>query len=506
MVRRAVALGLAMGLLAICLSTAQEWNIPKGPCGSKPPSSPHRRSAAEALPPLPLPATPLRRTERKRPPAPPPLIAKIHFGPTQPREFEHDGQIARYHDWNKDPGDIPMLLNLAGSALGIRYTSKGGKLDVFSTDPSQYPIYYYTGSDAFTLSDGEVEHLREFVRSGGTIWGDTCFGDPEFFQAFVAQMSKVLPDRHFHRLSPSHPLFHAFHHVDTVAYTREPPDAGNGEPIFYGVDLGCRTAIILSRYDVSCGWDGHIRESAINVHPTDARRLGINMVAYGLATHRLGIYQSTAKVYYEKEERARGDFVFAQAKLGENWDCQTNAIGNLLKAVATRTSAEVKFQRRVAELGKSDLHEFPFLYLTGHYDFKLTEPEAMALKHYIASGGFLLASPCCGAREFDQAFRREILNVLPGAALQPLDPGHAVYHMLYEMDGVDYTQYAQSLDETLPALPLEGISLGGTAPVIYCPYGIGGGWRGFDHPFGRDVAHEDAVKLGVNIVLYSMTH
>jgi hypothetical protein len=63
-----------------------------------------------------------------------------------------------------------------------------------------------------------------------------------------------------------------------------------------------------------------------------------------------------------------------------------------------------------------------------------------------------------------------------------------------------------SIGEIPPSLPLEGISLGGTTPVIYCPYGLGGGWRGFDHPFGRDVAQEDATKLGVNIVLYSMTH
>ena len=39
-------------------------------CGPPPPAKPHRRKAGESFPPLPLPATPLRRTERKRPPAP----------------------------------------------------------------------------------------------------------------------------------------------------------------------------------------------------------------------------------------------------------------------------------------------------------------------------------------------------------------------------------------------------------------------------------------------------
>ena len=501
---RLVLLALIGGLLAAGTGRGEEFNIPKGPCGTKEPAPPQRRMGGEGLPPLPLPATPQRRTERKRQPAPPVLIAKIQFGEIQ--EIQHDGEVMRYHDWNKDPGDIPLLLNLANSALGLRYTHKRGPLDAFPPDPAQNPIFYYTGSDAFQLSDAEVERLREFVRAGGTIWGDTCFGDPDFFKAFLKEMSRILPDRPFRRLDLSHPLFHCFYEIDRVEYTRPVPDAPNGEPLFFGVDLGCRTAIILSRYDLSCGWDGHIREGALSVHPNDARRLGVNMVAYALATYRIGEYQSTAKLYYEDKERARGDFQFAQAVLGENWDTQTNSIGNLLKTVATKTSAEVKFVHRAVQLGSEGLLDYPFLYMTGHYDFVLKDAEVQALRTYLRGGGFLLASPCCGSREFNKAFRREIARVLPGNDLQQLAADHAVYHILYDISAVQYGPYVMSIGEIPPSLPLEGISLGGTTPVIYCPYGLGGGWRGFDHPFGRDVAQEDATKLGVNIVLYSMTH
>jgi len=493
------------GLFFAHLGVGEEgYNIPKGPCGTKEPAPPQRRKGGESLPPLPLPATPQRRTERKRQPAPPPLIAKIQFGDV--KEVQTETGLVRYYDWNKDPGDIAVLLGLANSALNLRYTYKRGPLEAFPPDAAQYPIYYYTGSDEFRLSDAEVERLREFVRAGGTIWGDTCFGDPDFFKAFVREMAKVLPDRPFRRLDPSHPLFHCFYDVDRVEYTRQVPDAPDGEPVFFGVDLGCRTAIILSRYDLSCGWDGHIREGAFSVHPNDARRLGVNMIAYALATHRLGLYQSTAKLYYENDERARGDFQFAQAVIGTNWDTQTNAIGNLLKTVATKTSAEVKFVHRPVHLASDELLGYPFLYMTGHYDFALTEAEVQALRRYVQNGGFVLASPCCGSREFDKAFRREIARVFPGNGLRPLGEDHPVYHILYYIESVQYNGYVASIGEAPPPLPLEGISFGGTTSLLYCPYGLGGGWRGFDHPFARDVAHEDALKLGVNIILYSMTH
>ncbi len=497
---------MLVALLTAPVFADEGFNLPAGPCGSAPPASPQRRKAGESFPPLPLPATPLRRTEKKRPPAPPVLIAKIQF--SEIREIEKDGKKIRYHDWNKDPGDVAMLTRLVQQTLGVNYTRKQGPLHAFSPDPAQFPIFYYTGSEDFQLAEQEVAALRKFLQNGGTVWGDTCFGDPDFFQAFTREMNRVLPGRQWRRLPEDHPLFHCYYNIDEVTYTEAVPDAAGktGKPVFFGLDFGDRTAVVLSRYDLSCGWDGHARKGAHSVNPRDARRLGVNMVAYALATFPLAQYQSTAKIYYEAEERARGDFVFAQAKLSDNWDVQPNAIANLLKFVTANTSAEVKFQRRAADLVSQELQEYPFLYMTGRHDFELSEAQIQALRRYLTSGGFLLASPSCGRREFDRAFRREIARTLIDHELEKLPADHPVYSILSRVDSVSYTAYVESLGDDPPALPLEGIQLGGTTAVIYSPYGIGGGWRGFDHPFGTDIAHADAVRLGVNIALYGMTH
>ncbi|MFP4026328.1 MAG: DUF4159 domain-containing protein [Candidatus Brocadiia bacterium] len=476
--------------------------IPKGPCGSAEPANQQRRKSGEGIPPLPLPATPQRRTERKRQPSPPPLVAKIQFGSV--KEVKHSGKVVKYHDWNKDPGDVPVLLNKVHKQLNVRYAYKRGPLSSFAPDAAQYPVFYFTGSDPFRLNEAQIKHLREFVRSGGIIWADCCFGDPEFFGSFVQNMEKVM-NRHFRRLKLSHPLFNSFYEMQQVKYTRDDvPEAP--EPVFYGVDVGCRTAIILSRYDLSCGWDGHIREGSMAVHPTDARKLGINMVAYALGTHRVGQYQAVQKQFFETQKRSRGDFVFAQAKLDENWNTQHNAIANLLKTVAKDSSATVKFDHKGVELAKNELQNYPFVYMSGHHDFVLSETEVASLKRYIRNGGFILASPCCGSPEFDKAFRREIKKVLPGNKLKSLSESHPVYSILHEVDAIQYNEYVRNTGDIGPALPLEGIQIGASTPVMYCPYGIGGGWRGFDHPFARDIATKDALNLGGNVVVYSMTH
>jgi len=496
---------LAVGMVAHVLA-AEGFNVPKGPCGTAPPAKPQRRKAGESFAPLPLPATPLRRTEKKRPPAPPTLIAKIQFGTIS--EGEHDGKVFRYWDWGKDPGDTQVLVNLANKTFGINYSRKQGWLRQFEPDPTTFPIFYFTGSNDFTLEEKDVLKLREYVRAGGTIWGDTCFGDPDFFKAFVREIARVLPGRQWRRLCPDHPVLSSYYKIDKVTYTTKVPDVEGkvGPPVLFGVDWGDRTAVMLSRYDLSCGWDGHTRKGAHAVHPADARKLGLNMIAYTLAVFPIAQYQSAAKIYYEDAKRARGDFVFAQAKLGDDWDTQPNAIANLLKSVTAGSATEVKFQRRVVPLAAKDLQDYPFLYISGRHDFKLDDEELAALRRYVRGGGLVLASPSCGHAEFDKAFRREIARVLPDAKLGKLPAAHPAYNILHEIKVVNYTAYARSVEKAPPALPLEGIEVGGTTAVIYSPYGLGGGWRGMDHPFGRDIAHKDATQLGVNIVLYAMTH
>ena len=115
---RSVSVFLAILLgLAICLPAEAEWQNPKA---NRPPrAKPHRRSAAESLPPLPLPATPLRRSERKRQPAPPALVGMINF--SQSRVTVVAGQRKRVSVFPTTQIDIERLMKHANRRLKIRY-------------------------------------------------------------------------------------------------------------------------------------------------------------------------------------------------------------------------------------------------------------------------------------------------------------------------------------------------------------------------------------------------
>ncbi|MDP6355185.1 MAG: DUF4159 domain-containing protein, partial [Planctomycetota bacterium] len=52
----------------------------------------------------------------------------------------------------------------------------------------------------------------------------------------------------------------------------------------------------------------------------------------------------------------------------------------------------------------------------------------------------------------------------------------------------------------------EGITINGDLRVIYSPYDLEAGWQGSEHPLSRGYEPRSALQLGINIVMYAMTH
>ena len=213
-------------------------------CTPLPPAKPPaQHSSAEGLPPLPLPVVPLRRTEKKNPPRPPVLIAKIA---TKDRS-----------DWATNPADAKNLLKWMASNLNVHFSTINLPDSEIPSDPAQVPVLYRTGHDAFSFAPDQRERLRSYLLRGGTIIFDACCGRRAFFESAYREMQELIPERPPYRLSKDHPLYHSFFDVEDIAYRPWAVQAGakNGETAAIGIDVGCRTAAFLFRWDLSCGWD-----------------------------------------------------------------------------------------------------------------------------------------------------------------------------------------------------------------------------------------------------------
>ncbi len=469
-----------------------------------PPQKPERIKGGEGMPPLPLPVVPMRRSERKHPPAPPTLIGKIVWG----GEYEitaPDGRKVMVPDWNSDPADIGQLIERANAKLGIWYGESTVRLKGFSGDPAEVPILYANGHRPFTLAAEEKAALKAYLERGGFLWGQACCSRPEFTEGFLKLVAELFPRHPIERLPLDHPLYLCANRIQKVEYSAAAKDKAGGLPSLYGVDLGCRTAILFSPYDMCCGWDNHAMEGAPAVSIADSQAIGLNMAAYSLAYAKLGLFLSKSKIYYEKDQKARGDLVIGQVMYAGNWDPAPSALANLLKRIIQTSNVKVQFTREPVDLARSEAFRHPFLYLTGHGDFQLGEKEAANLKGYLEAGGFLLTDACCGRNQFDAAFRRELKKAL-GQDLKPLPADHPIYHSLLPIDQVSYTPLVNSTFNNPKAPHLEGLEIDGGLRVVYSRFDLGCGWENEDHPFTKAYDAEDALKLGSNILVFFLTH
>jgi hypothetical protein len=466
----------------------------EGTCGPPPPPKPAQRSGAEGFAPLPLPATPQRRTEKKKPPTPPVVVVKIKTGTPA--------------DWATDQNDINNLLVWMQTKLKINFTYEEKPLSEVPLDAARLPMLYRTGHNAFTFSESERSALREYILKGGFIVFDSCCGKKDFADSVRKEMAAIFPERPLKRLEADHPLYRCYYDVATVQYTPAAGIGGQAPPPLEGIDIGCRTGVVFSPVDLSCGWDMHTHARCAGVYAEDALKLGANLIAYATSTKAMGTSLAESRVYVDRDASKADKFRIGQVLHAGDGNPDPAGLSTLLDTVSATSTMKVSFATQPLKLDSGELTTFPFLYMTGHSDFTLTDPEAAALRKYLKAGGFLMADACCGRRAFDAAFRREMKKVLPDHQFTAVDPKHPIFSTHYKIGQVNYSQAAvvqRKLASPGPA-NLEGIMVNGELAVVYTPFDMGCGWELKPHPYGIGYESRDAVQLGVNVVLYAVTH
>ncbi len=491
------------GTSLLAQAAEKDWFVP---LGAPPEAAPRRISGGESFPPLPLPATPLRRTERKREPSPPKLVAKVVWGESATFTYE-SGATTRVADWNLCPGDLQQLLKRATERLGVAYGSDSFSLVSFDGDAAKVPVLFFSGVRTIKFSPQELELLRGYVLHGGMIVADNIAGSPYFYQSFRAAMEQAFPDLRFRVLPDDHPIYHMLVDVDKVTY---PKNLNSEQPFLEGMYVYSRVGVLLSKYGLGCGWDGHevpLLKQAVYYDVSSATKIGLNIVAYAIGYANIGREEAKPELYGALDEKRPTDqFVFAQIKHDGAWNTHSGGAVRLLETLRKDTSLRVSLKRVPVTPGKDDLSPFTFLYLTGLDDFHCDAEAVAALKLFLDRGGALLINNGLGLETFDHAVRRELKKVLPNGDLAPLPATHPVFSSIYRITEAKFTPAALAAKRDLKEPVLEGISLGGDVKIIYSPYDVEAGWEGLDYPLAKAYEPNSAMQLGVNIIMYLMTH
>ncbi len=494
--QRGVPLVCVMTLVLLAPSVARaQWVNPKAT--HTPPADPQHRAGGEGLPPLPLPATPIRRSERKRPPAPPALVGLINFDTPGEGTFPTTAI------------DIDALMAEANRRLEIKYRFVPASLETFSWDPNELPLLYLTGwTELPPFSDAMLEKLRQYLYDGGTLVVHAQCGREDFVDSARRELRRILPDRQLGAIDTDSPLYNTYFKIRQMRFRRNAEPFESIPPYLEGIYLGARPAVIFSPIDLNCGWDIEANpiEGGVLYHQDDARRLGINMIGTVLANFRYAQSWGTEKRFPQQDAATRDQLVIAQIVHDGDWDPAPQATINLLKYVRKYTSINVQFRRDLVDLNDDALFDYPVLMMTGLRDFTFSDAQAERLQQYLANGGVLIADAAGGKNAFDVAFRREIARVWPDAPLETLGRDEPVYDMPFDIGRVAYTAWHDLEHGQLTTPTLEGVQIDGAWSVLYSPADLSTAWEATGFAFARGYESAHALRLGVNLLTYAISH
>jgi len=498
---RSTLLLLGTLFLAVALPSARADDFVNPKANIPPQASPMRRGSGAGMSPLPLPGTPIRRSEKKREPSPPALVGAITFSPFALRDSGLD--------WKTTIIDIEKWVDFTNTTLGQRYRYVDTDFSKFSYDPSDLPILYFTGwKELPHFDDQTVASLRQYLMDGGTWVVHSSCGRPEFNTSFRREIRRIFPDRELAAIPTDHPLFSSYYDITSMRVRDGLGPWKEIPPLLETVNIGTRAAVIFSPIDLSCGWDArtHPIEGGILYDQSDALKLGSNIVTYALAEYQYGRFFTHAKVYKQSSDKTRDQLVLGQLVHNGDWDATPHGLPNLLKMIDTSTTLHVQFTRVPVDPATSNLYEYPLLYMCGQRDFTFSDDVRKKLRQYFDRGGTLVADDVIGSSEFDAAFRREMKAIYPDKPLTALPPDHPLFSYVFDMRSARLAPLARQLFGDAIPPRLEAINVDGQLPVIYSPLSMSAGWEELPRAYDKGYADEDSLKLGVNIFMYVNSH
>lgn len=184
---------------------------------------------------------------------------------------------------------------------------------------------------------------------------------------------------------------------------------------------------------------------------------------------------------------------------GGDWYANPSSLPNLLRAIRERTAFAVEPIEARVTLMDDRLWDFPFLHVTGHGNFRLTDAEVVRLRDYLTRGGFLHVDDNYG---LDESFRREIKRVFPDRELVDVPLSHPIYHVVYEFPkGIPKIHE----HDGKPARGF-GLFIGNRLVVYYSSESdLGNGWEDLGTYGDPPELHEAALRMGVNLFVYAVT-
>jgi hypothetical protein len=184
---------------------------------------------------------------------------------------------------------------------------------------------------------------------------------------------------------------------------------------------------------------------------------------------------------------------------------------NLMRILNELTPLDAHEAINVLALDDPELMKYPVAYIIEASWWTLTDREAAALRAFMEKGGFVIVDDFKRTGDFGsrgwEPFAENMRRVLPGVKFYDLDLSHPIFHCFFEIDSLD--DFPQAYNAGRPVFrgvyqdndPRQRLQM-----VVNYNTDISQFWEWSGRGFRPVPDTNEAYKLGVNYIIYGLTH
>lgn len=196
-----------------------------------------------------------------------------------------------------------------------------------------------------------------------------------------------------------------------------------------------------------------------------------------------------------------GEFEIGRAKYrgGGDWYNDPSSLTNLINFTKQRFPISINPKYKDVSLGSSDLHSYPFIFLTGHGNITVNSSEASNLRTYLDNGGFLYIDDDYG---IDEYARKMMKQVFPDEEFIEIPFSHPIYTNVFNFEnGLPKIHEHDNLSPRGYAIFRNG------KMVVFYSFesNLGDGWADPEIHNDPQATRQKALQMGANILIYALT-
>lgn len=185
---------------------------------------------------------------------------------------------------------------------------------------------------------------------------------------------------------------------------------------------------------------------------------------------------------------------------------------HFVMAVRRLTRLHVRSVEQPVDLDDGGQFDYPWLYAVRPGEWKLTDSQAKALREYLLRGGFFMADDFWGTDEW-AVFMESLRKVFPDRAPVDLPNDDQIFHTVYDLNDRYQVPGAWGLygrpyqnDGAVPYWRGIYDDKGRLMVAIVMNSDLGDSWEFADDPDYPEKYSALGIRIGVNYIVYSMTH